>query len=61
MKLVTLQKDRDTMKLARFVSATKQLFYYTSGLTMFCRYCESFEQAERIVAASGIPQTLVQV
>lgn len=47
------------MKVARFVTTTKELFYFISGLQMLCRHCESFEEAQRIVAASGFPQTLV--
>jgi hypothetical protein len=47
------------VKIARFVSATKELFYFVSGLTMLCRRCESFEEAERIIASCGFPQTLV--
>lgn len=47
------------MKIARFVAGTKELFYFVSGLTMMRRHCESLEQAERIVAATGFPQTLV--
>lgn len=47
------------MKIARFVAETKELFYYISGLTMLCRYCESFEEAQRIVDNCGMPQTLV--
>jgi hypothetical protein len=47
------------MKVARFVAATKELFYFVSGLTMIRRYCESLEEAQRIIAASGFPQTLV--
>lgn len=47
------------MKVARFVSTTKELFYFVSGLTMLRRHCESFEDAQRIVAACGFPQTLV--
>ena len=47
------------MKIARFVSATRELFYYVSSLTMICRRCESLEEAQRIVANAGYPQTLV--
>ncbi len=47
------------MKIARFVAASKELFYYVSGLTMLCRHCESLEEAQRIVACSGFPQTLI--
>lgn len=47
------------MKVARFVSATRELFYFVSGLTMLCRRCESLEEAERIIANTGFPQTLV--
>lgn len=47
------------MKIARFVAETKELFYYISGLTMLCRRCESLEEAKRIVANCGMPQTLV--
>jgi hypothetical protein len=47
------------MKVARFVAATKELFYYVSFLDMLCRRCESFEEAQRIVECCGYPQTLV--
>lgn len=46
------------MKIARFVSATKELFYYISSLTMICRHCDSYEEAQRIVANAEFPQTL---
>ena len=49
------------MKVARFVEATKELFYYISGLTMLRRHCETLEEARRIVAGTGIDQNLVQV
>jgi hypothetical protein len=52
-------KGNTEMKIARFVSATRELFYFVSCLTMLCRHCESFEEAERIVANSGFPQKLV--
>ncbi len=48
------------MKIARFVAATRELFYFISGVTMLCRHCESLEEAERIIAATGISQTLVR-
>ena len=47
------------MKIARFVAASKELFYFVSGLTMLRRHCETFEEAQRIVAACGYPQTVV--
>jgi hypothetical protein len=46
------------VKIARFVAATKELFYYISGLTMMQRRCESLEEAQKIVACSGIEQRL---
>ena len=47
------------MKIARFVAATQELFYYISGLTMLRRHCETFEEAQRIIACSEVPQKLV--
>ncbi|MDQ2777331.1 MAG: hypothetical protein M3Y57_20795 [Acidobacteriota bacterium] len=49
------------MKVARFVAATKELFYYISGLTMLRRHCETLEEARGIVARTGVDQNLVQV
>jgi len=46
------------MKTARFISATKELFYFVSALTMIRRYCETLEQAQQIITQSGIPQHL---
>lgn len=48
------------MRIARFVAATRELFYFITGVTMLCRHCESLEEAQRIVAATGISQTLVK-
>jgi hypothetical protein len=47
------------MKIARFIASSKELFYFVSGLEMICRHCETYEDAERIIACSGFPQTLV--
>jgi hypothetical protein len=47
------------MKIARFVAASKELFYFVSGLQMLRRHCESLEEAQRIVAACGFPQEVV--
>jgi hypothetical protein len=46
------------MKTARFITATKELFYFVSTLTMIRRYCETVEQAQQIITQSGIPQQL---
>ncbi|HEX4773367.1 MAG TPA: hypothetical protein VH351_21220 [Bryobacteraceae bacterium] len=47
------------MKVARFITASKELFYFVSGLDMIRRYCETPEEAKRIVECCGYPQTLV--
>jgi len=47
------------MKIARFMSASKQLFYFVSKLDMVCRHCETLEHAQKIVLQTGIPQDLV--
>ncbi len=47
------------MKVARFVAASKELFYFVSGLTMLRRHCENIEEAQRIIEGCGFPQTLV--
>ena len=49
------------MKIARFVASTKELFYFVSSLMMTRRYCESLQQAERLVEMTGISQRLVVV
>lgn len=49
------------MKIARFVAATNELFYYISGLTMIQRRCETLQDAERIIACTGIDQKLVVI
>jgi hypothetical protein len=49
------------VKTARFVAATKELFYYISALTMIQRRCESLEEAERFIACTGIEQRLVVI
>ena len=49
------------MKIARFVSWSKQLFYFVSPLDMVCRHCETLEHARKIVLQTGIPQDLVEV
>jgi hypothetical protein len=46
------------MKTARFIPATKELFYFVSTLTMIRRHCETIEQAQQIITQSGIPQNL---
>ena len=51
----------DVVKIARFVEASKELFYYITGLTMLCRHCESLEEAERMVACSGVSQQVFRV
>jgi hypothetical protein len=56
------RKDRKKMtRIARFVETTRELFYYISGLTMLCRHCESLEDAQRMVACSGVEQQLVRI
>jgi hypothetical protein len=47
------------MKTARFVAASRELFYFITSVTMLCRYCETLEEAKRMIAASGISQNLV--
>jgi len=49
------------MKIARFMSSSKQLFYFVSKLDMVCRHCENLEHAQKIVLQTGIAQDLVQV
>ena len=49
------------MKVARFVAASKELFYFVSSMMMMRRYCETIEDAERIIAGTDVNQTLVQV
>lgn len=49
------------MKIARFVSWSKQLFYFVSPLNMICRHCETLEQARAIVMQTGIAQNVVEV
>lgn len=51
----------EVVKVARFVEASKELFYYITGLTMLCRHCESLEDAQRMVACSGVNQHVVRV
>jgi hypothetical protein len=47
------------MKVARFVTASKELFYFISVLQMIRRHCETIEEAQRIIAFCGFTQTLV--
>jgi hypothetical protein len=47
------------MKIARFVTSSKELFYFISELQMIRRHCETLEEARRIIALSGFTQTLV--
>lgn len=49
------------MKIARFLSSSKQLFYFVSSLDMVCRHCETLEYAQKIVRQTGIAQDLVEV
>jgi hypothetical protein len=49
------------MKIARFVASTKELFYFVSSLMMERRHCESLQQAEKLIAVTGINQRLVEV
>ncbi len=49
------------MKTARFVAATRELFYFISAVTMLRRHCESIEEAKRIVASTGVNQILVTI
>ena len=49
------------MRTARFVAASRELFYFITSVTMLCRHCESLDDARRIVEASGISQNLVTV
>lgn len=49
------------MKKARFMSSSKQLFYYVSQLDMVCRHCENLEHALKIVRQTGVPQDLFEV
>ena len=48
-----------TMKIARFLSSSKQLYYFVSSLSMVCRHCDSLEHAQKIVLQTGIAQDLV--
>jgi hypothetical protein len=50
---------RIEMKVARFITASKELFYFVSGLQMIRRHCESQEEAKRILECCGFPQTLI--
>jgi hypothetical protein len=54
-----MAKEDKPMKIARFVPSSHELFYYVSSLIMACRHCESLQEAERIIAVSGISQRLV--
>jgi len=49
------------MKTARFIAATKELFYFVNSLTMIRQHCETFEKAQRLVSNTGIPQNLLVV
>jgi hypothetical protein len=49
------------MKIARFVTSSKELFYFVSSLIMARRYCESRQEAEKLIAVTGINQRLVEV
>jgi hypothetical protein len=49
------------MKIARFISSSKQLFYFVSTLDMVCRHCESLEYAHKIVLQTGIAQDVVEI
>lgn len=49
------------MKKARFISSSKQLFYFVSTLDMVCRHCETLEHAKKIVLQTGIAQDVVEV
>lgn len=49
------------MKIARFISSSKQLFYFVSKLDMVCRHCETLEYAQKIVLQTGIAQDVVEV
>lgn len=49
------------MKIARYLSSSKQLFYFVSNLDMVCRHCETIEYAQKIVLQTGIAQNVVEV
>jgi hypothetical protein len=49
------------MKIARFLSSSKQLFYFVNPLTMVCRYCETLEYAKQIILQTGVEQNLLEV
>ena len=49
------------MKIARFISSSKQLFYFVSTLDMVCRHCETLDHAKKIVLQTGIAQNVVEV
>lgn len=49
------------MKIARFLSSSKQLFYFVSSLDMVCRHCETLEHAQKMVMQTGIAQDVVEV
>jgi hypothetical protein len=52
--------DAAEAKVARLVLETHELFYYVSSLTMLRRHCDSFEDAQRIVANTGVSQIVVK-
>lgn len=49
------------MKIARYISSSKQLFYFVSKLDMVCRHCETLEHAQKIVLQTGIAQDVVEI
>ena len=56
----SLMLEASESKVARLVLESQELFYFVSSLTMLKRHCDSFEDAQRIVANTGVSQVVVK-